>query len=103
MILTAAGHYNCGVRTSVLTQLVYLCRDGSPDTTRIRFSIRYSGIYSLKVYNSTGQKLSDLFSRKFIPGSYQITFSSYELASGVYFYELSASDEKSIKKFVVLK
>jgi hypothetical protein len=72
-------------------------------STTIRFSIRYSGIYSLKVYNSTGQKLSDLFSRKFTPGSYQITFSSYELASGVYFYELSASDEKSIKKFVVLK
>jgi len=72
-------------------------------STTIRFSVRYSGMYSLKVYNSTGQKLSDLFSRKFIPGSYQITFSSYELASGVYFYELSSSDERSFKKFVVLK
>ena len=72
-------------------------------STTIRFSIRYSGMYSLKVYNSLGQVVSQLFHKEFAPGIYKFTYSPDELSSGVYFYELSASNQKSIKKFVVLK
>jgi len=72
-------------------------------STIFKFHIKYSGIYSLKVYNSLGQVVSQIFNKKFAPGTYKFTYTPDELASGVYFYELSSSDEKSIKKFTVLK
>ncbi len=72
-------------------------------STIFKFHIKYSGIYSFKVYNSLGQVVSQIFNKKFAPGTHKFTYTPDELGSGVYFYELSASDEKSIKKFVVLK
>lgn len=73
-------------------------------STTFKFHIKYSGDYCLKVYNSLGQVVSQLFNKKFAPGSYKFNYSPDELASGVYFYALTADGRQmGVKRLVLVK
>lgn len=64
----------------------------NPSTT-IAFSIAKSSKVNLTLYDILGRKVITLRDEKMQPGEYQFTFNATELASGLYFYRMSATDD----------
>ena len=71
--------------------------------TIIEFQISELNFVNLKVYDVLGNEIAILVNEEKSPGYYQVEFDSSNLASGVYFYQLSAGSMTNIKKMVVLK
>jgi len=73
-------------------------------TTEIRFSVPETGLTTLKIYNTLGQQVATLFSDIAQPGHYiSVTFNAEKLASGVYFYRITAGDFTQVKKMLLVK
>lgn len=71
--------------------------------TNIQFSIPKDGFVSLKIFNSRGQ-LVDTYTEGFMSaGKYNADFDGTKLASGVYFYTLTAGDFVQTKKMILIK
>jgi hypothetical protein len=58
---------------------------------------------SLKVYDVLGREVATLVEAPHQPGYYQATFNGSRLASGVYFYKLSAGNFVEVKRMVLAK
>jgi len=63
---------------------------------------------TLKVYNLLGREVITLVDKKQKPGKYEVSWdgrnrSAEEVASGIYFYRLSARDFHRVRKLVILK
>ncbi|MBK8381213.1 MAG: T9SS type A sorting domain-containing protein [Ignavibacteria bacterium] len=71
--------------------------------TNLEFGISKSGFVSLKIYDVLGKELVTLVNEIKEPGYYKIKFDAGNLASGVYFYRMTADDFVALKKFVVMK
>lgn len=71
--------------------------------TKIRYDVPVTGNISLKVYNSLGMEVADLFQGMKNPGSYEIEFNAQSLASGVYFYKLTSGNFSVTKKMILVK
>ncbi len=76
-------------------------------STNIRFDIPLlnkegSGVV-LKVYDILGKEAATLVNGNYAPGSYEIKWDASALASGVYYYTLSAGNFKETKKMVLTK
>lgn len=71
--------------------------------TNIKFSISKAGLTILKVYDISGKEVASLMNEKLIQGSYVVKFNGSNLASGVYYYELSTDNFKQIKKMMLIK
>jgi len=74
-------------------------------TTKIKYSIKYEGFVTLKVYDLLGREITTLLNEPKQPGEYEVEFyaSKYELSSGVYLYQLKSGSYTSTKKFVYLR
>lgn len=72
-------------------------------STIISYSVPKSSLVTIKVYDILGREVETLVNEQKNPGNYNITFNADKLASGVYFYQLRASDYTSIKKMLLLK
>lgn len=72
-------------------------------TTKIKYSVAQSQFITLKVFSPLGKEVKTLVNTFIKPGNYEITFDASQLASGVYFYRLSAGDFVQTKKMMVLK
>ena len=72
-------------------------------TTSIRFDLACTERVTLKVYNITGQEVATLVEGNLVAGSYTVAFDAVDLASGVYFYQLSSSSQIETRKMVLLK
>ena len=57
----------------------------------------------LSVYNVLGQKVATLVSGYKRSGNYSITWDGSKMASGCYFYRLTAGDFVKTKKMLLLK
>ncbi len=71
--------------------------------TSIEFSLKKAANVSLDVFNLVGQKVTTLHSGQTAAGDYSVEFDASSLASGVYFYRLSASDFQITRKMVLMK
>jgi len=77
--------------------------------TRIPFSISQSAEnVTLRVYNMKGQIIRTLINQPSGPGNYQIVWdgkddNGNEVASGIYFSNLSVDGEKQTRKMVMIK
>jgi hypothetical protein len=72
-------------------------------TTTIKFKIREAGNATISVYNSTGEKISDIFEKFVVPGSYEVQFDGSKLSSGMYFYTLESEDFRSTRIMSLIK
>ena len=73
-------------------------------TTSIRFSLENKGQVTLKVFNTLGQLVTTLIdNQKYADGTYVVTWDASNLASGIYFYELSTQGMTQTKKMVLMK
>ena len=64
---------------------------------------RHAPSVQLKVYDTLGNEIATLVNEELPAGSYEITFDSTELPSGVYFYQLRADNFVETKKMILLK
>lgn len=74
----------------------------NPATT-ISYSIPKESQVSLVIYDIMGRQVAELVNGKQSAGSYNIQFDASSVASGTYFYKLTAGEFISVKKMVLLK
>jgi hypothetical protein len=74
----------------------------NPSTT-IRFSIAEQSFVRLDVFNSLGEKVSQLVFKELNAGTYQYDWDAAGLSSGIYFYRLQAGDYFESKKMILLR
>jgi photosystem II stability/assembly factor-like uncharacterized protein len=72
-------------------------------STKITFSVPSSEQVVLKVYDLLGQEVATLVNERMNPGRYEASFDASKLASGVYFYRLTAGSFNQVKKMLLLK
>lgn len=72
-------------------------------TTTISYSIPKESNVSLQIFDVMGREIVELVSGKQTAGSYNVEFDASLLASGTYFYKLTADEFISVKKMVLLK
>jgi len=71
--------------------------------TTIEFSLKNSGMVTLKVMNILGQEVATLVNNRKEAGSYRVTFDARNLPSGPYFYTISTNGFTSVKKMLLVK
>jgi len=74
----------------------------NPSTT-ISFILPQKENVSLKVYNAMGEEVASLIQGLMEAGTHKINFNSQNLASGLYFYTLTAGNKTQSKKMMLLK
>ncbi len=72
-------------------------------TTTIKYSIPYSDIVSIKVFDILGREVAVLLNEYKPAGTYSIEFNANRFASGVYFYQLNAGSYVETKKMMLMK
>ncbi|MEJ2193594.1 MAG: lectin-like protein [Ignavibacteriaceae bacterium] len=77
-------------------------------TTRIQYQIpevgtRHAVSIQLKVYDILGNEIATLVNKEQIPGYYEVQFNGSNFPSGVYFYNLQASEFVVTKKMILVK
>ena len=72
-------------------------------TTQVNYSIPKSGIVSVIVYNTLGQRVATLFSGRASAGEHTVTFNADRFASGVYFCRMEAGGFSKTVKIMLLK
>lgn len=72
-------------------------------STVISYQIPSTTKISLKIYNTLGQIVAELFDGTRAAGYHEQSFNGSALSSGIYFYELKAENFIDMKKFVLMK
>ena len=71
--------------------------------TAISYRLAISSYVTIKVYDAIGNEVTTLVNGIKQPGNHKVNFSANGLASGVYYYSLSAGGLNQTKKMVMLK
>jgi hypothetical protein len=74
----------------------------NPSTT-IKYSIPYSDIVNIKVFDILGREVAVLLNEYKPAGTYNIEFNANKFTSGVYFYQLNAGSYLETKKMMLMK
>lgn len=102
---------NCGlVAINPVSNIVpkeYLLEQNYPNpfnpTTNIKFSVPKGEFVEIKLYDVTGVEVAVILSNPLEAGSYNVDFNAAGLASGVYFYKITAGSFSDVKKMVLIK
>lgn len=96
-----------GVADDISIPKEFYLRQNYPNPFNPSTTISYglpNGVHvRLDVFNVLGQKVSTLVDTEQHPGRYRVIFNSGRVASGVYFYILTAGDRVFKKKMLILK
>lgn len=71
--------------------------------TEIGFRILDFGFVSLSVFDILGREVATLVNEQLQPGAYKVNFDASTLASGVYYYRLTAGNRSANKKMILMK
>lgn len=72
-------------------------------STKIKYSIPFAEIVTLKVYDLLGQAVATLVNEYKPAGNYDVDFTADKLSSGTYIYEIRAGDFVETNKMILLK
>ena len=72
-------------------------------STKINYSIPTTSRVVIKVYDVTGKEVATLVNSEKAAGTYTVSFNAKQLASGVYYYRITANNYTATKKFILLK
>ena len=72
-------------------------------STKIKYSIPNDSKVMIKVYDIAGKEIETIENSDRAAGTYSVLFNASHLASGVYFYKLTANNYTATKKFILLK
>lgn len=71
--------------------------------TVVRYQLPVVSDVKLVVYDLLGREVSVLVNERKAPGSYSVMFDAAGLASGVYFYRLTAGEFVQVRKLLMLR
>jgi parallel beta-helix repeat protein len=71
--------------------------------TRLAYDLPTASRVMLSVYDILGLRIATLANGWQDAGTHQVTFDGSDLASGIYFYELSAGNYHAVRKAILLK
>jgi hypothetical protein len=74
----------------------------NPSTT-IKFSLPEAANVKLTIYNTLGEKISELIDNNLEAGRYSYRWDANSIASGIYIYKITAGKFVSVKKMILLK
>ncbi len=74
----------------------------NPSTT-IRFDVPEQTYVSIKIYDITGREVAELVSDEFSPGIYTVEWNAQGVASGVYYYRITAGEFTQVRSLVFMK
>lgn len=74
----------------------------NPSTT-IKFALPEAANVTLSIYNTLGQKITELVNSNLDSGRYSYQWNAGSSASGIYFYELRTEKFVSMKKMILVK
>jgi hypothetical protein len=72
-------------------------------TTKLRFSIPDAEHVSLKIFDLTGKEILTLLDERRDAGRYEVEWNAANVASGIYFYKLTAGAYTATRKMAVVK
>jgi hypothetical protein len=72
-------------------------------STMINYSIKETGLVTLKIYDILGNEVASLVNDVKQAGQYEVKFEASNLPSGTYFYKLVQGKNSEIKKLLLLK
>ena len=72
-------------------------------TTNIKYSVGEAGPVNITVYNVMGQKVAELLNTTKNAGSYQLTWNATGVASGIYYYRLTAPGQVLTRQMTLIK
>jgi len=72
-------------------------------TTKINYELPANNFVTLKIFDITGREVKELVNEMQSPGYYTLNFNTEGIASGTYFYKLTAGNFSDVKKMVVVK
>lgn len=72
-------------------------------STRINFSVPQTSHVVLKVYDAAGREAATLMNRNIAAGNYAVDFNASGLASGIYYYTITAGSFSNTKKMILIK
>ncbi len=72
-------------------------------STQINFSIPKASHVILKVYDINGREAATLLNQNKAAGNYAIDFNAANLASGIYYYTITAGSFSDTKKMILMK
>ena len=71
--------------------------------TLIRYNLPVNSNVSLKVFDILGNEVASLVNGSQIQGNYSVEFNGADIASGIYFYKLTAGDFVNVKRMILIK
>lgn len=71
--------------------------------TKIRFGLPERCFVTIKVYDVLGKEIETLVTDEKLNGNFEVEFNAYGLASGIYYYRITAGDFSQTKKMILLK
>lgn len=94
-----------GIKTNVPNKFELFQNYPNPfnPSTNIKFHIPDKMMVNLVVYDIMGRVVDVLVSQNLEAGTYNITYKNTNLASGIYFYQLTAGEYKDVKKMTFVK
>ncbi|MEX1137963.1 MAG: T9SS type A sorting domain-containing protein [Bacteroidota bacterium] len=72
-------------------------------STQINYDVPSESFVSIILYNALGQEVRTILDARQAPGRHTATFNSNGLASGLYFYKMTAGEHVSIRKMNLVK
>ena len=72
-------------------------------TTRIKFSLTETQNVEIKIYNTLGEVINLVASKKFEAGFHEVEFNAKNYSSGVYLYSIETEKFNQVKKLLLLK
>jgi photosystem II stability/assembly factor-like uncharacterized protein len=72
-------------------------------STNIRYGLPRKAFVTLEVFSTLGQRVATLIDKEQEAGYHDVTFNASGLASGAYFYTVTAGDYHASRKLVLLK
>jgi hypothetical protein len=74
----------------------------NPSTT-IKFSLPKQESVIIAIYNTLGEKLETLLSKKMPAGNHEVEFNPQNISSGIYFYHIQTDEFQDVKKMILLR
>jgi hypothetical protein len=71
--------------------------------TKIDYTVAQATHVTIRVYNVLGEEVATLLNEEIQPGTYQATFDASRMASGVYYYKMTAGSFTETKKMMFVK
>ena len=71
--------------------------------TKIKFNLPENGYVNLTIFDNSGRLIKNVVNENLSPGIYEVDFNASGLASGTYFYRLTANNFTETKKMILIK